>query len=291
MDFKNRKGLKTSYELFTLIKSLTPEEKGYFKKMSSFDARSEKYGLKYVLLYDAIDQAENVQTFLSKEFEQNLIREKIVKNYADEKSHLQDLILKALRTFHSNRQVDMKLSDALKDIFILKERKLPNLHLKAIIKAKEIATKYERYLRLIEVIHEELFYYVSNLPAEKIEEKYNNLQADLRATMEIHHLCVNLKSIKTFLFKQVMSGKIIHDIDQITAEVEGFRKKVEANPYSPFTSPSIFILAIFSLNITTNNFPRAWNIAKSSSNSIMNFRSLRKNTNSFSKQIFAIIYK
>lgn len=81
---------KGSDDLFKLIHSLTPEEKGYFKK---FARRHADDGNKYLQLFDAINAQEK--------FEEAGLR-KTFKGYADMKAYLLTMVLDALMLLEMN---------------------------------------------------------------------------------------------------------------------------------------------------------------------------------------------
>ena len=69
-----------SDDLFRLIHSLTPEEKGYYKKLAK---RHTARGTNYVKLFDAINEQEV--------FEEKTLKEQF-KHYAVMKVYLKDMI-------------------------------------------------------------------------------------------------------------------------------------------------------------------------------------------------------
>jgi D-tyrosyl-tRNA(Tyr) deacylase len=90
--------MKASDSLFRLIKSLSKNEKGYFKKMA--EALAGSGGSNYLLLFDAIDkQNEFDEAAIIKKYS----KENFVKNLSVTKRNLTDLILKALRLYQSSQ--------------------------------------------------------------------------------------------------------------------------------------------------------------------------------------------
>ena len=85
-----------SEDLFRLIKSLTPNEKGYFKKFSKIHVREGKNN--YMMLFEAIDkQIEYDEKAIINKFS----KEQFVKQFPVAKNYLYNLILKALDVYHS----------------------------------------------------------------------------------------------------------------------------------------------------------------------------------------------
>jgi hypothetical protein len=89
---------KGSDDLFRLIHSLTPEEKGYFKK---FARRHSNDGNKYLQLFDSINAQEK--------FEESTLK-KIYKGYADMKVYLFNLVLDALMLLDVNSNEHSKIA-------------------------------------------------------------------------------------------------------------------------------------------------------------------------------------
>jgi len=131
--------------IFDLIKSLSKSEKRYFK--TSLGDRA--VNTNYVKLFDVIDkQMEYNENEIRKEFN----NEKFVKQLHVTKIYLMELILKSLRSYHSNKSVSSKLINLLNDIEILFEKELYDLAIYRIKKAEELALKYEKLPYLLEIL-------------------------------------------------------------------------------------------------------------------------------------------
>lgn len=167
-----------SDELFQLVKSLTKQEKRYFKLYASRHVIGEKN--KYLLLFDAIDaQKEYDESALRKKFS----KEAFVKQLHVIKNYLNTLIMRSLRNFHVNN-FDDKFHDLLRDAQILYDKGLNRQSRKVLNKAKKYASDNEKFLQLLDIqkwehtiIHqnndvEKLEKYVN----EKIEEEYENIE-------------------------------------------------------------------------------------------------------------------
>ena len=140
--------MKTSSDLFELIKSLSKSEKRYFKLFSSIH-KGEK---NYLKLFDSIDRQQEYynEAIIRKEFS----REKFIKHLPKEKNYLYQLILKSSESYHSN--IDMEMKSNLNHIQFLFEKGLYKQCEKIIAKAKQLARKYEKHLPLLEVLNWEL---------------------------------------------------------------------------------------------------------------------------------------
>lgn len=131
--------------LFLLVKSLTKSEKRYFRIYAAMSGRDANY----LQLFDAIEG--------QKEYDEDKIRKKFKgKKFLSQlhvtKIYLTELILKALKNYHSDTSVHSKLLDLLKDIELLFDKELYDLCYSKIHKAEDIAVKYEKLSQLTEIL-------------------------------------------------------------------------------------------------------------------------------------------
>lgn len=171
-----------STELFDLIRSLTKQEKRYYKMYTTLSGGKTN---KYLLLFDAIDaQNEYDEQKLKKKFKD----EAFVRQFHVIKNYLYGLILKSLRNYHANSAED-KYHSLLRDAQILYDKGLQKQSGKLLAKAKRTAEKDERFLQLLDIhrwehliIHQEnntdrLETYISEEVQEemKLIERYQDL--------------------------------------------------------------------------------------------------------------------
>ncbi len=171
-----------SDDLFQLIKSLTRQEKRYFKLYASRHAIEGQN--KYVLLFDAIDQqTEYDEVAIRAKFkDQGFVRQlHVAKNY------LYQSILNSLRHFHESRSED-RFHTEMRHAALLFNKGLYNQSERALDKAKKLAAENEHFLQLLEVYRwehqiahsrndfEKLEYYVEQGIREEFDliEKYRN---------------------------------------------------------------------------------------------------------------------
>lgn len=134
--------------LFLLIKSLTKNEKGYFKKIARKNA-SEKETLNYVKLFDVLDEMEsNNEGFLKKDF--------LFRYLHRLKHYLYSNLLLALNSYHSNNSVEIGIRRDINSIAIIYEKALFNQCVKVLEKAKKTAYEYEKFSLLIDLIQWEI---------------------------------------------------------------------------------------------------------------------------------------
>jgi hypothetical protein len=174
--------MKNSDSLFVLIKSLTRNEKGYFKKFVSKYSAADKN--RYVQLFNIIE----AQT----EYNEEKVKEKIKKlkenvDLSVLKSYLFNAILKSLRSYNNELSIESKLQDMLKDAQVLYTKSLysdaESILKKALIKAK----RYQRHTILLDIYYQ--LYRLINLTENNrkgLEEQYFQEQMEiLKAYAEI----------------------------------------------------------------------------------------------------------
>lgn len=137
--------MKPSAELFELIKSLTSNEKRYFKLYASLQKGSKNY----LSLFNAIDSM--------KVYDEKLIKilyskEKFSLNLAFTKNYLYKLIFKSLISYNEGKNADMKLAGILAQCRILFDKSLYRQYFRMLKTGKILARKQERYIYLLEFL-------------------------------------------------------------------------------------------------------------------------------------------
>lgn len=108
-----------SNQLFELIHSLSPTEKGYIKKTAFSSSKGEEKS--YILLFDAIaNQNEYDEDKIVKKFN----GASFIKNLSKSKNHLYHLILKRLAHYHEENVVQIKINGILNQAVILHKKGL-----------------------------------------------------------------------------------------------------------------------------------------------------------------------
>ncbi|MEW6469121.1 MAG: hypothetical protein AB1458_09365 [Bacteroidota bacterium] len=148
-----------SEELFQLIKSLTPNEKGYFKKFSKLHVREGKNN--YMRLFEAIDRQERYdERALLREFS----NEQFVKQFPVAKNYLFNLILKALDVYHS--EVDLEIGYLIHCSLMLMDKAMYDSAYKYLKKAKAMAIENSKLSYLNKILHHELQLLRNDVPVK-----------------------------------------------------------------------------------------------------------------------------
>lgn len=138
--------MKPSTELFDLIKSLSKSEKRFFKLHSALQSGDKNY----LRIFDAVDhQKAYDEEALKKVF----AKETFIRHLPSEKNHLYKLILKALRSYHSESSVSGILKQEIKNIEILYQKALYVECNKLLHRAKRIAKENERFYYWFELLN------------------------------------------------------------------------------------------------------------------------------------------
>jgi len=129
---------KASNQLFLLIKSLSKQEKRYFK---IFSGRHSSDNNNYFKLYQIISQQD--------EYDEEKVIEKLrdqqfVNRLSIAKTRLYDQLLKSLNAYHSNKTVDSELFFILQSIEVLYHKALYKAAWKKMQRGLKLSKKYEK---------------------------------------------------------------------------------------------------------------------------------------------------
>jgi len=198
--------LKSDDKLHSLIKSLTPPEKGYFKKLSASKQVFNK-GENYVRLFEAIERMKEYdESKLKSEFR----KEKFIIQLGVAKKYLYHQILASLASYHSETSERLALNNLFDEFYVLFER---GLHDQALSVLRTIKSNIEdnglsRY-RLAEVLHYEKFVKPNDsqeIISEKLKsvnEQENKLYEELKNISDYHYLghCFSTLKNKTTVIR------------------------------------------------------------------------------------------
>ena len=139
--------MKRQEGIFNLIKSLTKQEKWYFKQFATWNAI--KGSSNYIVLFDIINEMDI--------YDESVIKKKIQKrslsiSFTETKYQLYQNIMKSLHSFHLNSSIDSRIRTMIHQIEILINKAQYDETIKLIYKAKELAIHYERFTSLSEIL-------------------------------------------------------------------------------------------------------------------------------------------
>ena len=130
---------KPSDDLFRLISAMSRSEKRYFKVFASGGSGEKNY----LRLFDAISkQKEYDEEAIVRQFK----GDSLVRNLSYTKNYLYNLILKALRVYHSDISIAAQLFDMFRSIEILSEKGLFDQCWKILEKARSLIDEHHEYV-------------------------------------------------------------------------------------------------------------------------------------------------
>ena len=191
--------MTASDDLFQLIKSLNQSEKRYFKMFASVNIKGkDSICLK---LFDAIDKQAR-RTDGEEKYDEKVLKEKFkgerfMKQLTATKYHLTSLLLKSLRSYHSNASANDQANHLLLNIGILFNKGLYDLCSKQINRLKELAIEYELYAQYMdalrwekEIMLKQQFSAQKAVDIEKMIEEEKNILLKLQNTGHYRNLSV-----------------------------------------------------------------------------------------------------
>lgn len=152
--------MKPSAELFELIKSLSRNEKRYFKLHASMQKGSKNY----LKLFKAIDSLKVYDELLLKS---EYRKENFVKNFTFNKNYLTRLIFKTLNSYSDEDSIESKLGNIMKRCKIFLDKALIRQYFRTVQQGKKLAEENEMFGYLIEFIEMER----QLTPKEQISKK------------------------------------------------------------------------------------------------------------------------
>lgn len=131
-----------SDELFQLVKSLTTQEKVYFKIFATRKLNDNSVTVLFDLLNKMVVYDEN-------QFKQSIRNKLILKNLKWFKHNTFQVILRSLEEYHFDASIDAQLDSMANQAKILFDKKLYTAAKKIVVKSERIAKDNEKYIHLL----------------------------------------------------------------------------------------------------------------------------------------------
>ncbi|MFI5149450.1 MAG: hypothetical protein ACHQRM_06920 [Bacteroidia bacterium] len=187
--------MKSSDDLFQLIKSLTRNEKGYFKKAAGMHVIGTQNN--YVRLFDAIDaQLEYDEQKLIHHFK----GETFIQHLPSEKIYLYNLLLKSLKEYHSGISIEAELNGMLHSVEILFDKGLFKACNKLLKKAEKIAIHYEKQLILLRIYDWEAVVYRALPDMEELKKHLDEKGGDIERLISQYQEYIFCKTLDDKIF-------------------------------------------------------------------------------------------
>lgn len=184
--------MKPSTELYSLIKSLSKSEKRFFKLSSSLQSGEKNY----LKIFDYIEKQKEYDEEKLKHY---FSKDTFIKHLPSEKNHLYKLILKSLRSYYSEQDINSIIKQEIKNIEILHKKALYKECKKFIKRTKKLAIDYEKFYYLFELV---------SWQKKLLEEEYENgnFDEDLDALIEEESQII--EKLRNLAEYQVLYSKI-----------------------------------------------------------------------------------
>jgi hypothetical protein len=164
--------MKQSDVLYDLIKSLTGNEKRFFKIYASRHVTSGKNN--YEKLFEAIDK---LPAYDDKKLKSKIKDASSSKHFSAEKNYLYNLILECLDIYHKDSSVDRLINKYINIARILSEKRLDKQSLNMIEKAKALSEKHNRfeYIVTLTILKKNICFVNDSLTRNELETYFNEL--------------------------------------------------------------------------------------------------------------------
>ena len=205
-------------DLYQLIKSLSRNEKGYFKKYARSIGGSD---VLYVKLFEVIDALPDYdETLLQKKVR----RESFAKHLAATKNYLFQLILRSLRAYHQHHNDYLRINAHIEYAELLVERCLYKAAQTELDKARQIAQTQNLDLKLVECFHVERPIFLETGFADwenTLFVAFDQTQQDLQNLADFHQLMALYLRLYHFWRKQriLRSSEDAIWLDGLMAEI------------------------------------------------------------------------
>ena len=157
-------------DLHTFIHSLTQNEKRYFKLQASlgFEGTRKSYWQLYELIHG------------QKNYDEKSIKSQIGSHrFAQQKKDLEEKLLESLRNYHAGKTVVELVNFELKNYRIYSEKGLSKRAVKCLIKAEELARRYEMYPELLRIFEDSIPIIVNSASPSQIKAQIQSIRQEI----------------------------------------------------------------------------------------------------------------
>lgn len=166
--------MATSNELYDFIKTLTSNEKRYFRLQTSLQTGKKNYSK----LFEELDALEEYDIDLLKE---RLKDSSFSKSLHVTSNYLYQRLLESLRSYHEESSIIATLNNLLLDAEILKKKGFYKMAMDILQKAAKLAAKHHKYFILHEIFPMKIEIIVASAD-KNLFEQLEEIQQDAQAT-------------------------------------------------------------------------------------------------------------
>lgn len=224
--------MKKTDRLHELIISLTTTEKRLFKRYVSNVGGKDN---NYIELFDVLSKTEEYD---EKQLCKKLKNKNTIKNLAQSKKYLKDLVLKCMRDIDENRAEDI-VNELLREYNFLKKKNLIEEQWKKIQKAKEVAHQYELFNAQLEVLEAERGYFQLH--------DFNTFENDFEKYIKEKKILLDKYILYNDL--EVLSNKVFLYVRSLNFSIKNEQKNELKKDLEKFNEDEIIKLKSFKLNI------------------------------------------
>ena len=206
--------------LFQLIRSLTPGEKRYFKLYAARQSEAQKTN--YEKLFDEYNELPENEPYNEEEFLKRLKKKKLGKYFSDDKKHLTQLVLKAMRSYTAEKKADGRLADMIQEMHFLIEKGLMDHCAKICDKAWEIAEERELTEQKVRLLYIRRIIDRSDYNVQR--ESY---QHSLRIQEDKALAQLSDEREAAYLYERVYCLYVMHQMGERTADVASIYERLD----------------------------------------------------------------
>ncbi len=140
--------MKSSKNLFYIIKSLTKAEKRYFTLNTLHQSGNKNYSKLFIEIERQVREGNYNEQLIKDRFK----NEKFIKQLTFTKNYLYNLIIKSLINFHSGESIEAKIYNLMISAKILFKKSLYNDYFRNLETAKLLAERSERFGILLDIL-------------------------------------------------------------------------------------------------------------------------------------------
>lgn len=185
--------------LFLLVQSLTKSEKRYFMLSTELQSGEKDYLTLFKILESQVIYDDGIKQKLSTIFGKVSIE--------PARKHLYKVLMKSLRSFENDKDIEIKLTNLLQDSRILFRKGLTNLSISQLDKMKKLALKHEKFIFHTLAAQQELLYLIRlqflGLKEVELIEKQSNIKEILEQEL---HIVAHSSLYEILLFRFLRGG-------------------------------------------------------------------------------------
>jgi hypothetical protein len=206
--------------LFQLIKSLTPGEKRYFKLYAARQSEAQKTN--YEKLFDEYNELPDDELYNEEAFIKKLTKKKLGKYFSDDKKHLSQLLLKAMRSYAAEKKVEGLLADMIQEMNFLIEKGLMDHCARICDKAWEIARERELTEQKLRLLHIR-----RTIDRSEYNHHREQYQKDIHTQEQKALGQLADEREAAYLYEQVYCLYVMHQMQARVADINQINKKLD----------------------------------------------------------------